>query len=334
VLKFIVRRVVIAIPALLGLSVVIFMFIHILPGDPCATILGDHETPQSCQLLRTSLGLDLPLWRQYVDYLGRLLHGDFGYSVFNNKPVLSEFAIRFPATIELALAALLFAVGAGIPLGRFAAHHAQTWGDAGATVVSLFGVSIPVFVTGLVLAYVFGVMLGWLPTQGQLDPHTILTPTTNFVLIDAIVAGRPDVFVEGLSHLVLPAIALGSVPFAVITRITRASVLEVLNEDYVRTARAKGLAERRIDSRHVMRNAWGPVITVVGLQVGTLLSGAVLTETVFSWPGVGRWVVTAIQARDYFVVQGAILIFAMIFLTVNLVVDVAYAFVNPRIRYS
>lgn len=332
-LKYIVRRMLVAIPALLGLSIVIFMFIHMLPGNPCATILGDNDTPQTCQLLRQSLGLDLPLWHQYLDYIGGLLRGDFGASIVNNKPVLTEFAIRFPATIELTIAALIFAVGAGIPLGRLAARHAQSWVDGGATVLSLIGISIPVFVLGLTLAFVFGVELRWLPTQGQVDPRIHLQSITNFVLIDAILQRRPDAFVDGLSHLILPAIALGSIPFAVITRITRAAVLEVANEDYVRTARAKGLTERRVDSRHIMRNAWAPVVTIIGLEVGVLLSGAVLTETVFSWPGVGRWVVTAIQARDYFVVQGSILIFALIFLTVNLIVDIGYAFVNPRIRY-
>lgn len=333
-LKYVVRRLLGAIPVLFGLSIVLFAFVHLLPGDPCRSILGQHATPDACLRLRENLGLDLPLWQQYVNYVGQLLRGDLGASIVNNKPVLTEFAVRFPATIELTVAALVFAVGVGIPLGRLAARHVQGWIDGGVTVISLFGISIPVFVLGLILVYIFAVQLKWLPTQGRIDPRAGLELKTNFVLIDSLVQGRPDLFVDGLKHLVLPAIALGSIPLAIIARITRAAVLDVANEDYVRTARAKGLTERRVDTRHVMRNAWLPVVTVIGLQVGGLLGGAVLTETVFSWNGVGRWVVDAIQGRDYFVVQSTILILALIFLVVNLVVDVAYAFINPRIRYS
>ncbi len=333
-LKYIVRRLLGAIPVLFGLSIVLFAFVHLLPGDPCRTILGQHATPEACQRLRVNLGLDLPLWQQYLDYVGHLLRGDLGASIVNNKPVLTEFAVRFPATLELSLAALTFAVGVGIPLGRLAARHAQGWIDGGVTVVSLLGISIPVFVLGLVLVYIFAVQLRWLPTGSRIDPRAGLELSTNFVLLDSLLQGRPDLFVDGLRHLILPAIALGSIPLAVIARITRAAVLDVANEDYVRTARAKGLTERRVDNRHVMRNAWLPVVTVIGLQVGGLLGGAVLTETVFAWNGVGRWVVDAIQGRDYFVVQSTILIFALLFLTVNLVVDVLYAFLNPRIRYS
>jgi peptide/nickel transport system permease protein len=334
VLKYIVRRLLGAIPVLFGLSIVLFAFVHLLPGDPCRTILGQHATAESCFRLRQNLGLDLPLWQQYLNYLAQLLRGDFGASIVNNKPVLTEFAVRFPATVELTVAALIFAVGVGIPLGRMAARHVQGWIDGGVTVISLFGISIPVFVLGLVLVYIFAVQLKWLPTQGRIDPRAGLDLNTNFVLVDSLLQGRPDLFVDGLKHLILPAIALGSIPLAIIARITRAAVLDVANEDYVRTARAKGLTERRVDSRHIMRNAWLPVVTVIGLQVGGLLGGAVLTETVFSWNGVGRWVVEAIQGRDYFVIQSTILIFALIFLVVNLVVDVGYAFINPRIRYS
>ncbi|MEO8229772.1 MAG: ABC transporter permease [Chloroflexota bacterium] len=333
-LKYIVRRLLGAIPVLFGLSIVLFAFVHLLPGDPCRTILGQHATAEACLRLRQNLGLDLPLWQQYLNYLGQLLRGDFGASIINNKPVLTEFAVRFPATIELTVAALIFAVGVGIPLGRVAARHVQGWIDGGVTVISLFGISIPVFVLGLVLVYIFAVQLKWLPTQGRIDPRAGLDLNTNFVLVDSLLQGRPDLFVDGLKHLILPAIALGSIPLAIIARITRAAVLDVANEDYVRTARAKGLTERRVDSRHIMRNAWLPVVTVIGLQVGGLLGGAVLTETVFSWNGVGRWVVDSIQGRDYFVIQSTILIFALIFLVVNLVVDVGYAFINPRIRYS
>jgi len=332
--KYIVRRLLATIPVLVGLSIVLFAFVHLLPGDPCTAILGQRQTPAACARLRENLGLNDPLYVQYLDYIGGLLRGDFGASVINSKPFFDEFSVRFPGTVELSVAALIFAVGVGIPLGRLAARHAQGWLDGLVTAISLFGISIPVFVLGLVLVLIFGVTLGWLPTQGRIDARAAFETTTNFLLLDTALAGRWDLFVDALRHLILPAIALGSIPLAIIARITRASVIEVSNEDYVRTARAKGLTERRVDDRHIMRNAWLPVTTVIGLQVGGLLAGAVLTETVFSWNGVGRWVVDAIGNRDLTIVQSTILVFALIFLLVNLVVDVGYAFLNPRIRYS
>ena len=333
-LKYFVRRLLGTVPVLFGVSGVVFAFVHLLPGDPCATIMGEHETPAACQQLRADLGLDSPLWQQYLKYLGQLLHGDLGVSVVTGRPVLADFAVRFPATIELAVAALIFAIGVGIPLGVFAARHPNGWIDGLATVLSLAGISIPVFVLGLILVYFFSVQLGWLPTQFRYDPRDGLVLQTNFVLVDSLLQGRPDLFLDGLQHLILPAITLGSVPLAIIARISRASILEVANEDYVRTARAKGLTERRVEMRHILRNAWLPIVTVLGLQAGGLLSGAVLTETIFSWNGVGRWVVDAIHGRDYAVVQSSILLFALIFLVINLAVDMSYAFLNPRIRYS
>jgi peptide/nickel transport system permease protein len=333
-LKYIVRRLLMAVPVLIGLSIVLFAFVHLLPGDPAAAILGQHATADRVAAMRAYLHLDQPLWQQYLSYLGNLAHGDFGTSVVNSQPVLREILLRFPATIELTVAAMIFAAGLGIPLGRYAARHVQRWPDGMVTVISLLGISIPVFVLGLTLQYIFAVQLGWLPAAGRIDPRAHLVIRTNFILIDSLLMGRPDLFWNGITHLILPAIALGSIPLAIITRITRASVLDVANEDYVRTARAKGLAERRVDSRHVMRNAWLPVVTVLGLQVGGLLAGAVITETVFAWGGVGRYVVDAIENRDYIVVVNVIMIFALIFLVVNLIVDVLYAFLNPRIRYS
>ena len=333
-LKYTIRRLLAAIPVLIGLSIILFAFVHFLPGDPCRSILGQHATEESCNRLRETLGLDQPLIIQYLDYMRKLLSGDFGASIINNKPFLTEFGIRFPATVELTVAAMVFAVGVGIPLGRLAARHAQGWIDGGVTVVSLLGISIPVFVLGLTLVYIFAVQLEWLPTQGRLSPRAELQFQTGYVLIDSLLAGDIPLFVDGVRHLILPAIALGSIPMAIIARITRASVLDVNNEDYVRTARAKGLKEKRVDSRHIMRNAWLPVVTVIGLSVGGLLAGAVLTETVFSWPGVGRYVVDAIGNRDYFIIQSSIMFFAVIFLIVNLLVDLSYAYLNPRIRYS
>jgi ABC-type dipeptide/oligopeptide/nickel transport system permease component len=336
VLRYIIRRLLGAIPVLFGLSVILFAFIHLLPGDPATAILGQHARPELVVALQHRLGLDRPIPEQYVTYLGQLLRGDLGNSFVNNRSVLSEFLVRFPATIELTLAALIFAVGFGIPLGRFAARRPQSAGDAAVTFISLVGVSIPVFVLGLTLGYIFGVIFGILPATGRIDARIQLQIpyVTGFMLVDTLLAGRPDAFVDALRHLILPAIALGSIPLAIITRITRASVIDVANEDYVRTARAKGLTEPRVDNRHIMRNAWLPVITVIGLQVGGLLAGAVITETVFAWNGVGRWVVDAIGAHDYFVIQNSILIFAVIFLLVNLVVDIGYAYLNPRIRYA
>jgi len=340
VTKYIVRRLLGAIPVLIGVSIVVFVFIRLLPGDPATAILGQHATAQRIAEMREFLGLDKPLWEQYLIYLKALLGGDFGRSIINGQPILDEFLTRMPATIELTAGAMLFAAGVGIPLGRYAAKRAQKWQDGSITVLSLVGISIPVFVLGLTLQYIFAVQLGWLPATGRIDARTAIQLQSNFVLIDVwlqpdwTLAEKWAAFLDGISHLILPAIALGSIPLAIITRITRASVIDVSNDDYVRTARAKGLSERRIDGRHVMRNAWLPVVTVLGLQVGGLLAGAVITETVFGWNGVGRWIVEAIGNRDYFIVQSTILIFALIFLVVNLLVDVMYAFLNPRIRYA
>jgi peptide/nickel transport system permease protein len=332
--KYIVRRLLGAIPVLIGLSIILFSFVHLLPGDPAAAILGQHATPERVAAMREYLGLDLPLWQQYLRYVGGLFQGDLGSSIINNQPLLRELLTRFPATIELTVAAMIYAAGVGIPLGRFAARHAQGWSDGAVTVISLLGISIPVFVLGLTLQYIFAVQLGILPAGGRIDPRANLQIQSNFVLIDSLLMGRPDLFIDGIRHLILPAIALGSIPLAIITRITRASVLDVSNEDHVRTARAKGLTEKRVDSRHIMRNAWLPVVTVMGIQVGGLLGGAVITETVFAWDGVGRFVVEAINNRDYLVVQNTILFFALVFLVVNLIVDILYAFLNPRIRYA
>jgi peptide/nickel transport system permease protein len=334
VLRFVIRRILGSIPVLFGLSVILFLFLRLLPGDPALAILGQHATPQLVAQLHETLGLNKPLYVQYLDWLGQLLHGNFGSSIIDSRSVADNFALKFPLTVELTIAAMIFAVGLGIPLGRLAARHPNGWIDGFVTVLSLFGISIPIFVLGYTLAFVFAVQLHWLPSYGPLDPRLSVNAVTNLPIIDAVLSKNPMAVIDSISHLILPAIALGSIPLAIVTRITRASVIEVSNEDYVRTARAKGLTQRRVDDRHIMRNAWLPVTTVIGLQVGSLLAGAVLTETVFNWQGVGSWVVTSIQNHDYIVVQSLILIFATIFLTVNLIVDISYAFLNPRIRYS
>ena len=333
-LRFIVRRILVSIPVLIGLSMILFLFLRLLPGEgPAEAILGQHATPELIAKINATQGFDQPLYVQYLDYIGKLLQGNFGFSFIDGRQVADTFLIRFPATVELTMGAMIFAVGLGIPLGRLAARHPNSWIDGIVTVISLFGISIPVFVLGYMLAFIFGVQLHWLPTFGQLDPRLGVPGVTQFAIIDAILAGHWYV-IDAVSHLILPSIALGSIPFAVFTRITRASVIDVSNEDYVRTARAKGLTDRRVDGRHIMRNAWLPVTTVIGLETGALLAGAVLTETVFNWNGVGSWVVSAVQNHDYLVVQSLVLIFAVIFMVVNLIVDVGYAFLNPRIRYS
>jgi peptide/nickel transport system permease protein len=334
VLRFIVRRILGAIPVLFGLSLILFFFLRLLPGDPAIAILGQHATPELIAQIHESLGLDKPLHIQYLNYIAQLLQGNFGASIIDNRSVAETFALRFPLTIELTIGALIFAVGLGIPLGRLAARQPNSWVDAGVTVVSLFGISIPIFVLGYTLVYIVSVELHWLPAFGPIDPRLNVPSVTHFPIIDAALSGNLKAVADAVARLILPAIALGSIPLAIVTRITRAAVIDVNNEDYVRTARAKGLTRRRVEDRHIMRNAWLPVITVIGLQVGSLLAGAVLTETVFSWPGVGSWVVTSIQNHDYIVVQSLILIFAAIFLVVNLIVDIGYAFLNPRIRYS
>jgi peptide/nickel transport system permease protein len=337
VAKYIVRRLLLLFPILLGLSVFMIVFIHLLPGDPCAAILGEHTTPDRLKACQHGLGLDKPLWQQYLDYMNGVIHGYLGTSATNRVPVLDSFITRFPATIELSVAAMAFAIGLGIPLGVAAAKRQGTLFDNSATVFSLIGISIPIFFLGLLLSYVFGVWLHWLPTAGRYDLRTYNFDHagTNFLLWESLVIDH-DIpkFLDVVRHLILPALALGTIPLAVITRITRSATIEVLSEDYVRTARAKGLSSGRIDSRHVLRNAMLPIATVIGLQTGLLLGGAVLTETIFSWGGVGTWLFEAAVDKDFVVIQSGTLILATLFVLVNLAVDISYAYLNPRIRYS
>jgi peptide/nickel transport system permease protein len=333
-LKFVLRRLALLIPILLGLSILVFAFVRALPGGPAIALLGERATEQSVEQIERELGLDEPVFVQYGRYMKNLLSGDLGQSVRTRRPVVDELKERFPATVELGLAAMLFAVLLGIPLGFLAAKRYQGLLDNASLFASLIGVSFPVFFLALLLKFVFSVQLGWLPTIGRVTVTTPLEHPTNFYVIDALVAFNWTALVDVLKHLVLPAIALGTIPLAVIARITRAAVLDVLSEDYVRTARAKGLDPGVIDRRHVLKNALLPVVTVVGLSTGLLLTGAVLTETVFAWPGLGTWILDAIRFRDYAVLQAGILFFAVIVTVVNLLVDVSYAFLNPRIRYQ
>jgi len=333
-LRFVVRRLFLLIPILLGLSILVFAWIRALPGDPAIALLGERATPARIALIRKQLGLDEPVYVQYFRYVKKVGKGDLGDSVRTRRPVVDEIQQRFPATIELAVGAMLFAIFVGVPLGFVAAKKYGGPIDHASLVASLLGISIPVFFLAILLKYVFAVKLGWLPTVGRASPLIPAEHPTNFYILDAIVTGNWESFVDCLKHLVLPAIALGSIPLAIIARITRASVLDVQNEDYVRTARAKGVAPFRVDTRHVLRNALLPIMTIIGLQTGLLLSGAVLTETVFAWPGMGTWLVDAIRNRDYPVLQGGILFIAIIFVMVNLIVDLSYGLVNPRIRVS
>src|SRR6478736_1398138 len=333
-LRYLVRRLLLLIPILLGVSLLIFFWIRALPGTPAESLLGERATPALVQVYRHRYGLDKPVYVQYWSYLKTTASGNLGVSVASRRTVVSEIKARFPATVELAVAAMIFAVSFGVPLGFFAAKRYGSAFDHASLVASLIGISIPIFFLAIILKYIFAIRLGWLPSVGRISITSNAEHPTNFYILDAIITRDWATLWDVIKHLILPAIALGSIPLAIITRITRASVLDVQNEDYVRTARAKGLSEKRVDNRHVMRNAWLPVVTVIGLQVGCLLAGAVITETVFAWNGVGRWTVEAIQDHDYFVVQSTIMIFALIFLVVNLIVDVGYAFINPRIRYS
>jgi len=333
--KFIVRRLLLLIPILVGLSLLIFLFIRLLPGDPASAILGERATPESIAQVRAALGLDRPLHEQYLEYLGGLTRLDLGRSFLTNRDVVGDFLQRFPATFELTAAAMIFALGLGIPLGMFTAKRRGSWIDQAGTVISLVGISIPIFFLGLMLKFLFAINWQILPDSGRIDlVHYSFERITNMMTVDALLAGSPGGFVDALRHLVLPGVALGTIPLAIIMRITRASVVDVLNEDYVRTANAKGLPGRIVDNRHVLRNAMLPVVTVIGLQTGLLLGGAILTETIFGWGGVGKWIYDAVVASDYQVIQSGVLLLALIFVLVNLVVDVSYAFLNPRIRYS
>ena len=333
-LRFVVRRLLLLVPILIGLSILVFIWIRALPGSPADSLLGERTTPELVREYNERFGLDDPVYVQYWRYVKTTAQFDFGVSIATHRYVTDEIRERFPATMELALAAMLFATFLGIPLGFVAAKKYGGPVDHASLFASLIGVSIPVFFLAILLKYVFAVRLGWLPSVGRIDVESDVEHPTNFYILDAIITRDWATLRDVLRHLVLPAIALGSIPLAIITRITRAAVLDVQNEDYVRTARAKGMTPRIVDRRHILRNALLPISTIIGLQVGLLLSGAILTETVFAFPGMGSWLREAIFNRDYPVLQGGILFLAFVFVIVNLLVDISYAIINPRIRYS
>lgn len=332
--SFIIKRLLWAIPTLFGVSLIVFFMVHLSPGDPALALLGDHANKESVEKLREEMGLNKPLYTQYYLFASKAVHGDFGNSFKSKQPVLDEFMERFPATMELALCAMILAIVLGIAAGIISAIKRYSIFDYGSMFIALAGVSMPVFWLGLVLIYFFSVSLGWLPVSGRLGYEFYVDNVTGFYLIDTILADDYAAFWDAFKHLILPAVALGTIPMAIIARMTRSSMIEVMKEDYIRTARAKGCSVFQVVMVHALRNAMMPVVTVIGLMLGTLFAGAILTETTFSWPGIGKWIVNAVYQRDFPIIQSATLIIATMFIFVNLIVDLLYALINPKIRLS
>lgn len=334
-LAFILKRIALVIPTFIGVTLLTFALIRLVPGDPIELLAGERGIdPERHAALRAELGLDKPIVSQYGIYISDVLSGDLGRSIVTKTPVLDEFLSLFPATVELALCAILFAIAIGIPLGIFAAVKRGSVFDYTTMGVALTGYSMPIFWWALLLILLFSVQLGWTPVSGRLSVMYYVESVTGFMLIDTLLSGQKGAFQSAVSHLILPAIALGTIPLAVIARMTRSSMLEVLGEDYIRTARAKGLAPFRVIALHALRNALIPVVTVIGLAVGVLFAGAILTETIFAWPGVGKWLVESVRRRDYPVLQGGVLLVATVVMAVNLFVDILYGLINPRIRHQ
>ncbi|AHC18781.1 MULTISPECIES: ABC transporter permease [Paenibacillus] len=332
--SYIVKRLAILIPVLLGMTLIVFSIIHAIPGDPAETILGDKATEQSKQALREQLGLDKPWLQQYGTYLGELAQGDLGDSIRTRQPIAREMLPYLAATLELTVASMFFAVVVGMNAGIVSAWKRNSWFDYVSMVIALVGVSMPIFWLGLMEQWIFANKLHWLPSIGRMNSRDPVEAVTHLAVIDAIIGGRMDQVWTVIKHLILPSIALGTIPMAVIARITRSSMLEVMDADYIRTARAKGLASFQVVYKHALKNAAIPVLTVIGLQTGSLLGGAVLTETIFAWPGIGRYIFEAISSRDYPVIQSGILIIAFLFVIINLIVDLLYAVLDRRIRYQ
>ena len=333
-LRYISKRLLDLVPVILGITLLVFLFLQLIPGDPAVVLLGQRATPTQVEALREQLGLNEPLPLQYLAFLGKLLRLDFGRSIISGIPITQEIAVRWPATFELSVAAMMVAMVLGIPAGIIAAVRKNGWIDNIAMSTSLLGVSLPVYWLGLLLIYLFAVNLRWLPPSGRLSVGVDFQPFTGFYLLDTLLQFNFAAFGNVLIHLILPAITLGTIPLAIIARITRSAMLEVLSQDYIRTARAKGLRERWVIMKHALKNALLPVVTIIGLQFGTLLSGAILTETIFSWPGIGSWIYEGILNRDYPVVQGGVVFVAIVFVLINLLVDISYAFLDPRIQFK
>ena len=334
-IQFFFRRFVHIFPAFIGVTLLTFSLIHLIPGDPVELRAGERGIdPVRHAEMRAEMGLDKPLYTQYFKYIGGVLQGDLGRSYVTKKPILEEFLILFPATLELSFCAMIFAILIGLPAGILAGVKRGTAFDHTIMGASLTGYSMPIFWWGLLMILFFSVFLGWTPVSGRLSALFWIDVDTGFMLIDAFRSNEPGAFKSAVSHLILPSIVLGTIPLAVIARMTRSSMLEVLKEDYVRTAKAKGLSGRRVIFVHALRNAMIPVITVIGLQTGVLMAGAILTETIFAWPGVGKWILESINRRDYPAIQGGILIIATLIIFVNLGVDILYGIINPRIRHT
>jgi dipeptide transport system permease protein len=335
-IRFLLRRLALTVPTFVALMFVTFMMIRLVPGDPIEVRRGERGiSPERLAELRHEMGLDQPIWKQFVDYVWGLLHGDFGVSIITKNPVLSEFLHLFPATVELSFCALIFATVIGIPAGVIAASRRGGIYDQTLMGLALTGYSMPIFWWGLILILISSITLGLTPVSGRVDLIKFYYPqVTGFMLVDSLISGQKGAFLDAVRHLILPTIVLGTIPLAIIARMTRSSMLEVLEEDYVRTARAKGLAPWRVVGVHALRNALIPVVTVIGLSVGSLLAGAVLTETIFSWPGVGKWLIESIGRRDYPALQGGIMLISSIVIVVNLLVDLTYGLINPRIRHA
>ncbi|MCP4915269.1 MAG: ABC transporter permease subunit [Oligoflexia bacterium] len=338
-LKFLINRLKDLIPTLIGISLLSFVLIRLVPGDPVMLLLGERGAdPAVYKEMQKNLGLDQPMHKQYLTFVGNALQGDLGKSIISKRPVTEEFFDRFPATLELGMSALFFAVLFGIPLGIIAALNRNSFFDYFLMGKALLGYSMPIFWWGLILIIVFSVTLGWTPVSGRVDIMFDIESITGFNLIDTLIS-KELIEDEGfapfwstIKHLILPSIAMGTIPLAVIARMTRSSMLEVLSEDYIRTAKAKGLSRFVIIAVHALRNAMIPIITIIGLMFGSIITGAILTETIFSWPGIGKWLVASINARDYPVIQGGVLFIATMVVSINVIVDVVYAFINPKMR--
>jgi peptide/nickel transport system permease protein len=321
------------IPVLLGVSIVVFFMVRAIPGDPAQIMLGQQATQEQVQQIRENMGLDKPIFVQYGLFLKDALRGDLGDSIVTGRPVTTELLTRLPATLELTAFAMLIAILVGIPVGVISAVRQYSLLDKTTSVLALTGISMPIFWLAMILVVIFGVNLELLPFPGRLDPTTGITAITGLVLVDSLLTLNFAGFWDGLLHLIMPALALATIPMAVIMRMTRSSMLEVMNEDYVRTARAKGVVPWRVVFKHALRNAMLPTITVIGLQTGLLMGGAIITETIFSWPGIGLYTYNSISSRDYASIQGVVLYAALLFVLVNLLVDLLYAILDPRVRY-
>ena len=331
-LAYIIRRIFIMIPTLLGMSIIVFFMLHLTPGDPAELLMGERASEEALQDIREHLGLNKPVYVQYGIFLKQLLQGDLGETIWTRQKVWIEVKQRFPATIELAVVALFISCILGMLLGIISATKQYSIFDYFSMLGALIGVSMPIFWLGLVFMLIFSLNLGWLPMSGRLSVGVDLETITNFYVLDAILTGNWEALRDALWHIIMPAFTLSTIPTAIIARMTRSSMLEVLRQDYIKTAKAKGLSQFKVVFKHALRNALIPVVTTIGLQFGVLLCGAILTETIFAWPGVGKWIYDAVMQRDYMVIRGGTLLLAAIFIVINLCVDVLYAVINPRIK--